>query len=143
MTFATAGQTRGLHSKVAVADGNVCFITSANLTGHAMEQNMEAGVLISGGDIPKLVCDHLYALVDAKIVSRVGRYTDIYHYTARVEVFYDVCKELGLIGDRHPFAFDKPGDVVRADGMRYMNLFDLLIEKIRERCQSRAFKERE
>lgn len=62
-----------VHSKVAVADGNVCFITSANLTGHAMEQNMEAGVLISGGDIPKLLCDHLYALVDAKIVSRVGR----------------------------------------------------------------------
>ncbi|AQQ51511.1 MULTISPECIES: inovirus-type Gp2 protein [Burkholderia cepacia complex] len=71
------------------------------------------------------------------------RYADIYHYTARVEVFYDVCKELGLIDDRHPFAFDKPGDVVRADGMRCMDLFDLLIEKIRERCHSREFKERE
>ncbi|MBO2953926.1 inovirus Gp2 family protein [Burkholderia pseudomallei] len=71
------------------------------------------------------------------------RYAEVYHYTARVEVFYDVCEELGLIGDRHPLAFDKPGDVVRSDGMRYMDLFDLLIEKIRERCQSRAFKERE
>ncbi|MPV67626.1 inovirus-type Gp2 protein [Burkholderia sp. BE17] len=71
------------------------------------------------------------------------RYADIYHYTARVGLFYDVCKELGLIGDQHPFAFDMPGDVVRADGARYMDLFDMLIEKIRERCQSRAFKERE
>ncbi|WP_256858074.1 hypothetical protein [Burkholderia cenocepacia] len=25
------------------------------------------------------------------------RYAEVYHYTARVEVFYDVCKELGLI----------------------------------------------
>ncbi|WP_230205675.1 inovirus-type Gp2 protein [Burkholderia cenocepacia] len=48
-----------------------------------------------------------------------------------------------MIDDRHPFAFDKPGDVVRADGMRCMDLFDLLIEKIRERCHSREFKERE
>ena len=44
-----------VHAKVAVADGDVCFITSANLTGHAMEQNMEAGVLISGGQKPQVV----------------------------------------------------------------------------------------
>jgi phosphatidylserine/phosphatidylglycerophosphate/cardiolipin synthase-like enzyme len=29
-----------VHVKVAVADGRVCFITSANLTGHAMEKKM-------------------------------------------------------------------------------------------------------
>ncbi|MGB4560049.1 MAG: phospholipase D-like domain-containing protein [Burkholderiaceae bacterium] len=33
-----------VHAKVAVADGRMCFITSANLTGHAMEKKMEAGV---------------------------------------------------------------------------------------------------
>jgi len=60
-----------VHAKVAVADGDVCFITSANLTGHAMEQNMEAGVLLTGGQIPKLLLDHLQALVDAKTVSLV------------------------------------------------------------------------
>ena len=46
--------------KVAVADGNTCFITSANLTGYAMERNMEAGVLISGGTFPgywMTICD--------------------------------------------------------------------------------------
>lgn len=50
---------------------NVCFITSANLTGHAMEQNMEAGVLITGGPIPKQLQEHLQALVYTKIVSPV------------------------------------------------------------------------
>lgn len=60
-----------VHAKVAVADGNTCFITSANLTGYAMEKNMEAGVLISGGRIPKLLEDHLQALVDMKIVISV------------------------------------------------------------------------
>lgn len=38
-----------VHAKVAVADGSICFITSANLTGFAMEKNMETGVLIQGG----------------------------------------------------------------------------------------------
>ncbi len=60
-----------VHAKVAVADGSVCFITSANLTGHAMEQNMEAGVLLTGGQIPKLLHDHLQALIDTKTVSPV------------------------------------------------------------------------
>lgn len=60
-----------VHAKVAVADGDVCFITSANLTGHAMEQNMEAGVLISGGHVPTLLRDHLQALVSTRTVFRV------------------------------------------------------------------------
>lgn len=60
-----------VHAKVAVADGDVCFITSANLTGHAMEQNMEAGVLLKGGQIPKLLHEHLQALVDTKTASPV------------------------------------------------------------------------
>lgn len=60
-----------VHAKVAVADSNACFITSANLTGHAMEQNMEAGVLISGGNIPKLLDDHLQSLVDIKLIKLV------------------------------------------------------------------------
>ena len=46
-------------------------LVGANLTGHAMEQNMEAGVLLTGGQIPKLLLDHLQALVDTKTVSPV------------------------------------------------------------------------
>jgi len=60
-----------VHAKVAIADGDMCFITSANLTGYAMEQNMEAGVLITGGQVPRLLHDHLYALIDTKTVSPV------------------------------------------------------------------------
>lgn len=60
-----------VHAKVAVADGSTCFITSANLTRYAMDKNMEAGVLISGGRIPKLLDKHLRSLVDTKIVSPV------------------------------------------------------------------------
>ena len=58
-----------VHAKVVVADGRVCFITSANLTGYAMEKNMEAGILISGGHIPRLLDEHLRSLVDMKVVS--------------------------------------------------------------------------
>ncbi|RDS82245.1 phospholipase [Dyella monticola] len=60
-----------VHAKVAVADGDACFITSANLTGHAMEQNMEAGVLISHGFVPEVLRDHLQSLVDMTIVVKV------------------------------------------------------------------------
>lgn len=60
-----------VHAKVAVADGRTCFITSANLTGHAMEKNMETGVLISGGHIPTVLDRHLRALVDMKVVSPI------------------------------------------------------------------------
>ena len=60
-----------VHAKVAVADGKSCFITSANLTGYAMEKNMEAGVLISGGNIPQLLGEHLHALISTRVIVPV------------------------------------------------------------------------
>jgi cardiolipin synthase A/B len=60
-----------VHAKVAVADGSTCFITSANITGYAMEKNMEAGVLISGGHIPRLLDDHLRSLIDVRVISAI------------------------------------------------------------------------
>lgn len=60
-----------VHAKVAVADAHICFVTSANLTGYAMERNMEAGLLIRGGQIPKLLSDHLHALIDMRVISRI------------------------------------------------------------------------
>ncbi|MBO6824472.1 MAG: hypothetical protein JJ883_19345 [Thalassospira sp.] len=59
-----------VHAKVAVADEVLCFLSSANLTGHAMEKNMEAGVLIRGGDIPRKLHQHLEALITTKILER-------------------------------------------------------------------------
>ncbi len=60
-----------VHAKVAVVDGTRAFITSANLTGHALEKNMEAGVLVNGGPVPKTLSDHLQALIDVGVLSRV------------------------------------------------------------------------
>jgi len=59
-----------VHAKVAVADDKICFISSANLTGHAMEKNMEAGVLIEGGQTPKKLHRHLEALITTKQLMR-------------------------------------------------------------------------
>ena len=61
-----------VHAKVAVADESICFITSANLTGFAMDKNMEAGILVSGGQLPTLLERHLNALVIADVISVVG-----------------------------------------------------------------------
>lgn len=58
-----------VHAKVAVCDESTCFISSANLTGHAMEKNMEAGVLIRGGSLPGKLQNHLEALVTIKILN--------------------------------------------------------------------------
>jgi len=60
-----------VHAKVAVADQQVCFISSANLTEHAMDKNMEAGVLIRGGQIPDQLHRHLKAMVTIGVVRPV------------------------------------------------------------------------
>lgn len=60
-----------VHAKVAVADDRLCFITSANLTGYAMERNMEAGLLITNGDVPLLLQRHLAALIDTRVVTEL------------------------------------------------------------------------
>jgi len=59
-----------VHAKVAVVDSTRAFITSANLTGHALEKNMEAGVLINGGSVPKTLTEHLQALIDVRVIDR-------------------------------------------------------------------------
>ena len=59
-----------VHAKVAVADDSVAFLTSANLTAHAMEKNIEAGVLIQGGTIPRSLKRHLEALIDTRQLQR-------------------------------------------------------------------------
>lgn len=41
-----------LHTKAVVADGERALVTSPNLTGPALELNMELGLLVEGGPIP-------------------------------------------------------------------------------------------
>lgn len=61
-----------VHAKIAVADGRECFLSSANLTGHAMEKNMEAGLLVVGGAVPISIHEHLKALVQSEIIQTAG-----------------------------------------------------------------------
>jgi phosphatidylserine/phosphatidylglycerophosphate/cardiolipin synthase-like enzyme len=60
-----------VHAKVAVADSSAAFLTSANLTGHALEKNMEAGIFVTGGHIPISLRAHLHALVETKVIRPV------------------------------------------------------------------------
>lgn len=62
-------ESRGsVHAKCAVADGKCAFVTSANLTGAAMERNMEVGILVKGGNVPVQLASHLKELVKRKFV---------------------------------------------------------------------------
>lgn len=63
-----------VHAKVVAADNRTCFITSANLTGFAMNKNIEVGVLISNGNIPTLLHDHLHYLISTKTITPVKIY---------------------------------------------------------------------
>lgn len=58
-----AGRHGSLHVKCAVADENTALISSANLTEHALQLNMELGVLIRGGELPGRIAMHLERLI--------------------------------------------------------------------------------
>lgn len=58
---ASRGRSRQ-HAKLAVADRRVLFLGSANLTESAARRNIEAGVLIRGGDAPQRAAEHMVAL---------------------------------------------------------------------------------
>lgn len=42
-----------LYAKCAVADDHTALVTSANLTGAGLEHNMELGLLVRGGGVPR------------------------------------------------------------------------------------------
>jgi phosphatidylserine/phosphatidylglycerophosphate/cardiolipin synthase-like enzyme len=66
-------QTNGaIHAKCAVADSELAFITSANLTTAAMERNIELGILIRDGRIPSELIKHLNSLINAKVFEKFG-----------------------------------------------------------------------
>jgi phosphatidylserine/phosphatidylglycerophosphate/cardiolipin synthase-like enzyme len=46
-----------------LADDEVLFLSSANLTDYAMNLNVELGALIRGGDAPKQAAANLAALL--------------------------------------------------------------------------------
>jgi cardiolipin synthase len=48
-----------LHAKVLVIDQRVALIGSANLTGAALGRNLECGVLITDGPVPRRIVQHV------------------------------------------------------------------------------------
>jgi phosphatidylserine/phosphatidylglycerophosphate/cardiolipin synthase-like enzyme len=67
------GQHGVLHVKCAVADEKAAFISSANLTEHALNLNMELGVLIRGGAIPRDLHAHLRGLIESNVLRKAER----------------------------------------------------------------------
>lgn len=63
------GRRGRLHVKCAVADSQVLLVSSANLTGHAMNLNMELGLLIRGGDLPEAVSEHVHKLALGRVLA--------------------------------------------------------------------------
>jgi len=52
-----------MHAKLVVADRELAFVTSANLTGNGMEENLECRLLVRGGPIPGRLVDHVRGLL--------------------------------------------------------------------------------
>ncbi len=67
----TDGRHGSLHAKVAVADGRVMLVSSANLTEYALTLNMELGVMVHGGAAPGRVAEHLGRLVEQGTFRRI------------------------------------------------------------------------
>jgi phosphatidylserine/phosphatidylglycerophosphate/cardiolipin synthase-like enzyme len=59
-----------MHAKAAVADGRMAFVTSANLTGHAIAANMELGLVVDGGPVPRRLEAHLLRLMSDGVLVR-------------------------------------------------------------------------
>lgn len=60
-----------LHVKCAVADGHRMFLSSANFTEYAFTINMELGLLVTGGKLPRQVERHFERLVTAGTLMRI------------------------------------------------------------------------
>jgi phosphatidylserine/phosphatidylglycerophosphate/cardiolipin synthase-like enzyme len=52
---ATGRQTVATHAKIAIADSNLCYIGSANLTRTGLESNFEFGVIIRGERVAQAI----------------------------------------------------------------------------------------
>jgi hypothetical protein len=54
-----------------VVDDETALVSNANLTGRAMEDNLECGILIHGGPQPSAIRDHITSLYAAGHLRRI------------------------------------------------------------------------
>lgn len=66
------GRHGSLHVKCAIADDNSALVSSANLTEYALNLNMELGILIRGGNIPRHITEHLRHLIDRRVLKIIS-----------------------------------------------------------------------
>ena len=64
--------TTRLHAKCVIADRSSALITSANLTSAGINDNIELGVLIEAGPLPKRLSQHLEILIDERTLEGIG-----------------------------------------------------------------------
>ena len=60
-----------VHAKCIVADNKAALISSANLTGAAMDRNIESGVYIKGGNLPRQISSQLESLVNQNHIAKI------------------------------------------------------------------------
>ncbi len=65
------GNYGALHAKTAVIDAKTAFISSANLTDYALTLNMELGVVINGGEFPKIIQSHFERLISSRVLIEI------------------------------------------------------------------------
>lgn len=66
-----SGKVGILHVKCIAADGRWLCLSSANLTEYAFSINMELGVLVRGGSLPRQVEDHFDRLAQAGVLRNI------------------------------------------------------------------------
>jgi phosphatidylserine/phosphatidylglycerophosphate/cardiolipin synthase-like enzyme len=66
-----AGGKASMHAKAALADDEIAFVTSANLTGRAQTDNIELGVVVRGGPVPQRLGAHFRTLMTNEVLRPV------------------------------------------------------------------------
>lgn len=65
-----SGRPASLHAKAVVVDGRAAFVTSANLTAPALEKNLELGVIVRGGSVPRRIAEQVDGLMANGVLVR-------------------------------------------------------------------------
>ena len=60
-----------MHAKCAVADGINAIVTSANLTSKAMNDNIELGILLEGGPLPRVIQSIFDDMIENQTIIRI------------------------------------------------------------------------
>lgn len=61
-----------MHAKLAVADQRVLLVSSANLTQSGVAKNIEAGLLVRGGQAPRRAAEHISQLRATGVLDRLA-----------------------------------------------------------------------